>query len=233
MKGGSTMFGDHHPVALRAHRILADLGQIEEQLRALSDDLWLAIDHNDPSALDAGVAFKREYNQRMIDLNRATSALSDLIHQFTSTSGAAPQQPRDRVARSTRVLDPRQPHTIDEDFTYKQPQGFNLAGIVVDDMRTWQQVYREILALLAHRDPTTYAGLPDNPLFISARGSRDFARDPDQLRIPHDLGDGLFIETNLSAEGIVKRIGRLLDAFGISRDQLTIYLRKDRAAGDA
>lgn len=40
--------------AERTRQILEDLEGVRENLLALSDDIWLSIDHNDPQALDAG-----------------------------------------------------------------------------------------------------------------------------------------------------------------------------------
>ena len=40
--------------------ILRDLDRVRENMLALSDDIWLSIDHNDPDALQDGVEFKKE-----------------------------------------------------------------------------------------------------------------------------------------------------------------------------
>jgi hypothetical protein len=41
----------------RVREILTDLERVRENLLALSDDIWLGIDHNDTDALRAGVEF--------------------------------------------------------------------------------------------------------------------------------------------------------------------------------
>ncbi|NBC14531.1 MAG: hypothetical protein GVY09_14570 [Gammaproteobacteria bacterium] len=51
----------------RIRSILEQLEQTREDLLALSDDIWLSIDHNDGDALDAGVEFKRRYNAKMAE----------------------------------------------------------------------------------------------------------------------------------------------------------------------
>lgn len=43
----------------RIRSILEQLEQTREDLLALSDDIWLSIDHNDSQALEEGVAFKK------------------------------------------------------------------------------------------------------------------------------------------------------------------------------
>ena len=49
----------------RTRHILQDLEAVRENLLALSDDIWLSIDHNDSEALEEGVQFKRAYNEKM------------------------------------------------------------------------------------------------------------------------------------------------------------------------
>ena len=49
----------------RIRSILQQLEQVREDLLALSDDIWLSIDHNDNQALQEGVAFKKEYNAKV------------------------------------------------------------------------------------------------------------------------------------------------------------------------
>ena len=46
----------------RIRTILTNLENVREDLLALSDDIWLSIDHNDSIAMDEGVKFKKEYN---------------------------------------------------------------------------------------------------------------------------------------------------------------------------
>jgi hypothetical protein len=52
-------------VKTRIREILSDLDSVRENLLALSDDIWLSIDHNDRKALEEGVAFKRAYVEKM------------------------------------------------------------------------------------------------------------------------------------------------------------------------
>ncbi len=49
----------------RTLQILRDLEAVRENLLALSDDIWLGIDHNDTQAMNEGVEFKRQYNAKL------------------------------------------------------------------------------------------------------------------------------------------------------------------------
>jgi len=116
----------------RTREILEDLEATRENLLALSDDIWLSIDHNDPDSLEEGVQFKRQYNEKMAAFDRLSSELSAIVQQFTSVnleseeqSGLDDQQRNERIIQQ---LNREEPHSIDEDFTFKRPHGFILAG---------------------------------------------------------------------------------------------------------
>jgi hypothetical protein len=66
----------------RIREILTDLERVRENLLALSDDIWLGIDHNDTDALRAGVEFKVGFNERFDAFARAATELSSLIRTY-------------------------------------------------------------------------------------------------------------------------------------------------------
>lgn len=114
--------------------ILEDLEAVRENLLALSDDIWLSNDHNDPESLEAGVAFKRTYNVKLGAFDSLATELSTLVQQFTSVNLAAEEQTGgDSESENRRIiheLDREEPHSLDENFTYrrfakcrKRPQG--------------------------------------------------------------------------------------------------------------
>jgi hypothetical protein len=133
-------------------------------------------------------------------------------------------------ARTIRELDREQAHTLDEDFRYKRPYGFVFCGKSYHHFATWSRIYITICNLLIERDAERFAALPDSPNFIHRRGNRDFSWNSDDLRIPLELPYGIYVETNLSANSIAKRIGLLLDHFEIDRREFVVYLHQDRDA---
>lgn len=220
--------------------ILRDLERVRENMLALSDDIWLGIDHNDPDALDAGYTFKRDYNKHMIEFDRLASEISGLVQTFTAVKIEGPdegatlseteQQKRERLIRD---LDKSQPHAISESFTYKRPYGFKLCGEAFVDLVCWRRVLELVCHVLARRDRVRFEALPDNPEFHSNRGNSLFTRDPTRLRAPTRITDTVHVECHMSANHIRDFIRDLLRAFAIAEEQMNIYLRQDRDAHDA
>jgi hypothetical protein len=219
----------------RTRRILEDLEAVRENLLALSDDIWLSIDHNDPKGLEEGVEFKRVYNEKTAHFDRLASEISAMVQQFTSVrleSGErAGGENQDQNVRLIRELDREQLHAIDEGFTYRRPHGFVLDGQAVTGITTWLRLFELVCRQLFERDVARFRALVENPSFISNRGHHGFTHDEHSLRKALRIDEGLFAECNLSANDLCAVIGDLLTEFNIPKENLRIYLREDRDAG--
>lgn len=218
----------------RIRSILQQLEQVREDLLALSDDIWLSIDHNDNQALVEGVAFKKEYNVKVAAFDQLAGELSALVQRFTAVKldeAVAPtnQTPQSRE-RIIRELDQRHAYGLDEDLTFKRPYGFQLGDEAQVEVNTWRRLYELICLFLERRDSQRFARLPDNPDFTTRRGNPIFICDPKTLRSAMALPSGVYAEVNLSANHLRDQIKALLDTFGIERQALRIFLRQDRDA---
>ncbi len=223
------------PPVDRTRAILEDLEAVRENLLALSDDIWAGIDRQDLTAFDEGVRFMRSYVEKMSEFDRLAAELSVLIQQYTQVSLEAAeetgQEDRERNERIIQDLNRDEPHSLDENFTYKRPHGFILVGQAASGITTWQRLYELVCRQLHQRDAGRFGSLVDHPEFISNRGHHSVTHDPNSLRGALQVDQGLFVECNLSANGIRDMLRRLLDAFQIAPDQLRLFLRQDRDAG--
>ncbi len=219
----------------RTRQILEDLEAVRENLLALSDDVWLSLDHNDPQALEVRIQFKRAYNEKMAAFDQVALGLSGLIQQYTAVRLEETEQTgagdRERNERIVAELNREEPHALDEEFTFKRPHGFILDGQGTTGITTWRRLYELLCQQLLGRDPDRFRALSDNPDFISNCGNRSFARDPGELRSASLIRDGIHAEINLSANMVRDQIRRLLAAFEIPTERLRLFLRQDRDAG--
>ncbi len=218
----------------RTREILEDLEAVRENLLALSDEIWHSIDHNDPEAQEEGVQFKRAYNEKMAAFDALASDLSTMIQQFTSVrleeQEESGEDDEGRNERIIRALDRETPHSIDEDFTFKRPHGFILDGRGAAGVATWSRVFLLICRERHRRNPLRFENLPENPDYISNRGHHLFTHDPTHPRKPQEIAQGLFAETNLSANGLRDVVRKLLATCEIPKDRLRLFLREDRDA---
>ena len=219
--------------------ILQDLERTRENMLALSDDIWLSIDHNDEESMREGVAFKTEYNDRMKSFDRLAKEISELVQQYTQVRmdevepEIAAESESERNARVVRELNREEAHGLNEDFTFKRPFGFILDGHATSGVTTWQRLYELVCRHLLDRDEGRFRALHDHPDFISSRGHHNVTSDPNSLRKAMKLADGLFVESNLSANSIRDVIARLLNAYEIPTESMKVFLREDRDAEES
>ncbi len=220
----------------RVRQILADLESLRENLLALSDDIWLSIDHNDQDTLDAGYEFKKTYNAKLADFDSVAEDLSGLVQRFTEielepdVDNLPAHQDRDERDRIVQELDRARPHSLAEDFTFKRPYGYSLHDAARKDVVTWKRFYQLVCRQLANYDVDLFQSLPEHSEFISNRGNPSFSRNPDSFRSPVDIGHGIYAEAHLSANHIRNMMRDLLTVFDINHDDLRIFLREDRDA---
>ena len=217
--------------------ILSDMERVKENLLSLSEDIWKSIDHNNPEALEEGIAFKREYNQKVIDFDRLSTEISTLVQQYTSIrSHSIEIESKDKSSSNEETqriileLNREEPHSVIEDYMYKRPIGFILKDRAFKNIETWKQVLETFCLTLYEIDPEKFKALPDNPHFISRRGNPTFSRDLHLLRSGLLLRDGIYSEVNLSANSIMGVIRELMEEYGIKTEEVKIFLRQDRDA---
>lgn len=177
---------------------------------------------------------KKEYNAKLAAFDQLAGELSALVQQFTAMKlddvVASPNQTPQRTERIIRDLDQRQAYGLEEDLTFKRPYGFQLDDAAQAKANTWRRLYELICLHLERRDPKRFARLPDAPGFTTRRGNPIFSHDPQALCSAMALPAGVYAEVNLSANHLRDQIKVLLDAFGIERQALRIFLRQDRDA---
>lgn len=220
----------------RIQTILNNLDTTREQLLALSDDIWLGIDHNDNEALQQGIQFKKAYNTKYKEFDRLAQDLSVLVQQFTDINLDQQVQETEvsgRSAESQRIiksLDLSEAHSITEDFTYKRPYALKLEKKVFTDVVTWKRLYSHVCKYLAQKDAARFNQLPGAPTFTSNRGNSSFSPNPRSLLSPLQITDKVYAETNYSANHLRDHIKELLIYFSIPLTECTVYLREDRDA---
>ena len=138
----------------------------------------------------------RSYVVKMTEFDRLAADLSGLVQQYTQVSLEASEETgeedRERNERIIRELNREEPHSIDEDFTYKRPHGFILGGPSTSGITTWQRLYELVCRQLYQRDSARFVSLIDHPDFISNRGHHCIVSVLRSLRKALEVGDGLF-----------------------------------------
>ncbi|NOS35961.1 MAG: hypothetical protein GQ522_04930, partial [Deltaproteobacteria bacterium] len=134
-------------------------------------------------------------------------------------------QPDEETTRRLALFDGKETIGLADYWSYKKPFGFILKGRPYPRKRNWIDLYQKLCEVLRELDAERFDSIPDCREIISTHGKPYFSKDHHTLRSPMKVAEGVYAESNLSANLIRDNILRLLKIFEISKEKLTIYLR--------
>lgn len=187
-----------HSSKSRIKLILNNLDTTREQLLALSDDIWLDIDHNDNNALKKGVEFKKAYNSAFNDFDKLAQELSSIVQQFTNINlddqvkETGLSDSSEESQRIVKILDRSIPHSINENFTHKRPFAVKIDDKAFSELITWRQVCQKVCHYLAVKDNKKFKVLLTGQVFASNRGKPAFSSDKTQFRVPLEITNDIY-----------------------------------------
>lgn len=213
--------------------ILDNLNQLEEDLMALPDDIWLSINPRDNESVEKGTAFLKSFNDNLSGFSESSGKISKQIKAHFEINPEIEEIEGEAVrekshSRIIKELDKSEPHTIDENFTYKRPFGFVLEDQAFKGIKTWRSLFIQALKVLAEKEHNKFKKLPEVEDFISSRGKPLFTTTSSKLRMPEKTEMGFYVEVNLSANDLMKRLKNVMEYLQVTPDNFRVYLREDR-----
>lgn len=219
----------------RISKIKIALEQLSEDLLALSDDMWLSIDHNDSQALDCGYRLKKEYNQQVDTFSKVVQNIGSTLAQFENISilneSSTPIHDTGHEGQESKNFEynENQAHSINEDFCYKRPCGMKLENQIYEGLNTWKAIYRTTIKHLSKKSLDIFNQLPESGFAKGRRKDKVYvSRIPNSMKCPEKFAGELYFETNLSANSIRDSIHKLLTMFSIPNSEIVFYLREDK-----
>ncbi|WP_066173787.1 hypothetical protein [Bacillus marinisedimentorum] len=124
------------------------------------------------------------------------------------------------------LVDSKVEHTLYEDFTYKRPSGFRIGDSERMEVKTWKEMLHKMIELLIMQDEEKVTRLIRMDK-MNCRKRRCFSENSAELVNPLQVSDGLFVETNLSSNGIRNMMVKLLKEYDLNVGDLKVYFRAD------
>ncbi len=219
-------------------RVRAALAQLEEAREALlefADDVWAGIDHRDTERVTAGVAFVREYDDKVAALARLTDEIERMIQTWNGRSPATAASESVHVEQlgSSHADGPfgnRPPHRLSEGvegrFQGIEPVGFTLGdkGFPAD---TWVIAYVTLCRDLYRRDQARFQRMVDGRLYGGRVKSPYFSRDRSRMVEPHLIEDGIYARLKAGANEVCRRMLMLLRLYEIPPSEIAVYLKHE------
>lgn len=118
-------------------------------------------------------------------------------------------------------------YSLYDDFTHKRPAAFKI-NETKESTKDWKEVLLKTLAIVAEKDIQTlnnFTTLPE----MQGKKVPYFSKHPNsKMRKPLKIeGADIYVETNLSANGIRNLLIKVLKQYNIPMNSYKIYLRAD------
>lgn len=126
---------------------------------------------------------------------------------------------RSTESNADKVVD----FTANESVAFTQPTEFSYFGEHQAKVSSWTQLYVQIVICLLEDYPGTLKSYLNSN--ISGQGRYDFADETGvgTMTAPKRVENGFYLETNISATDILKKIRRLLDLCNVDYENLTVH----------
>lgn len=117
-------------------------------------------------------------------------------------------------------------HTLYEDFMHKRPFGFKFIKNDIYEVRTWGEVFIKTCEILYDIDSKKFNDF-ENLLHMNGKKNKYFSKDIRNIRKEHKIRDGIFVETNHSANTIRNIILKMLKEYKFKASDYKVYFWAD------
>ena len=124
-----------------------------------------------------------------------------------------------------KSIDEKEFYTMDDDFdiTGKKPVSFEIDGIKFS-VKSWKEILIKTLEYLSDINLSIVKSFTQDSDF-QGREKRIISSSEDNIRQAAKIKDGIFVETNLSANSILANIKLICEKFGLENDDFIYYVK--------
>lgn len=118
-------------------------------------------------------------------------------------------------------------HSLNENFTHIRPYGFKFLTNEILEVKTWKEMLIKTSEILMGIDEEKFLGFENMPK-MNGKKRKHFSRDENDISgEPRKIGDKIYIETNLSSNGVRNLIVKILKEYGYSIKDYKVYFAAD------
>ncbi len=123
------------------------------------------------------------------------------------------------------ATDPKRPHSLNEDFTFARPIGYDIYRGKRIEVTTFKGLYISLCEYFLRKDTILFYGFCE---LSSMNGTKRnyFGRTPKGMIAPFALDRDLYIETAFSANRIRDLLRNILREYNIESSTVRLYFRK-------
>ena len=127
---------------------------------------------------------------------------------------------------SAYCVDTNVEHTLYENFTHKRPFAFRINNDQIIEVKTWQEMLLKTCEFLIAIDEDRFMSFDTKPS-MQGKKRKYFSRNDSEMRNPKLVSNRIYVETNISGNGVRNLLLKLLKEYGYKPSEYKVYLRAD------
>lgn len=127
---------------------------------------------------------------------------------------------------SDYVIDHHIEHTLYEDFTHKRPYAFKIKHNHLVKVKSWQDILIKTCEFLLAVDEKKFLNF-ESIEEMNGKKNKYFSVESNKMRVPRNVSNRIYVETNQSANAIRNLIIKLLKAYNFKINEYKVFLRAD------
>lgn len=214
--------------------------EISESLELLKETISDTMNAIDQKMSDAfrrrDFTTRREYESIAVSINSYENRLEEFISMLTLDEGEmyevdvtefdVEDEKKAIPDYAAYTVDNNVEHTLYENFTHIRPDSFKFINNEKILVKTWIDVLLETSEILVQMDDDKFRQFEHNPQ-MNGKKSKYISSNPDGMRKPRLLKENLYLETNMSGNGIRNLLLKMLKAYGFKATDYKVYFRAD------
>ena len=117
-------------------------------------------------------------------------------------------------------------HSLYENFTHIRPYGFKMQNGQIIEVKTWQELLIKTCQICMEKDLNKFVNF-QNDKKMNGKKNKYFSVNESDMRKPEFLGNGMYVETNMSGNGIRNLILKMIKEYGMKINDYKVYFRAD------
>ncbi len=180
--------------------------------------------------------FVVKYKKDMQQIQQAMVLLNDFVSNQKATNNAESALSETQISEVEESTQNNTEFIINFNelppLAFTKPQKFSYKGTTALEISSWTDLYIKIMKEFIAEFPNRL--LSGMNFFSGGRVDLGNSYHLSTMKAPKKMFDGLYLETNLSATDIVKKIKAVMDLCNVNYTNLTIYyLKKDNSSSAA
>ncbi len=185
--------------------------------------------------IEKDVFFKAKNSRQIYHILKSMDIFYDFIANHTKTNPKEENASKLDIASQENKEKEMEVPTQEKEFvtflsedklSYTKPVCIEYKGITYSDFSNWTQLYVRVLKILFEENKNILINLCGKNITGTGRVEIAAIDQVDQMIAPKEFADGLYVETNISATDITKKIAGVLSYYEIKVQEFKIYFER-------